>query len=148
LTVLPNGASLLAPFMFFTKRVYEPPEAKDGKRFLVDRLWPRGLSKEAAQLDGWIKDIAPSDQLRKWFNHKPAKWDEFQKRYFAELKEKAEALEPLRQAVRKGNVTLLFSAKDCEHNNAVALKDFLVAKSGEERRLQPTARKTKRQTAG
>jgi uncharacterized protein YeaO (DUF488 family) len=148
LTVLPNGASLLAPFMFFTKRVYEPPEAKDGKCFLVDRLWPRGLSKKAAQLDGWIKDIAPSDQLRKWFNHEPAKWDEFRKRYFAELKEKAEALEPLREATRKGTVTLLFGAKDYEHNNAVALKDFLAQLLNKERRLQPAARKTKQQTAG
>jgi len=115
--------------MLFTKRVYDSAEAKDGKRFLVDRLWPRGLSKHTARLDGWLKEIAPSDELRKWFHHDPEKWKEFQKRYSAELKEKPESIRPLVEAARKGTVTLLFGAKDFEHNNAIVLKAFLSRRS-------------------
>jgi len=111
--------------MIKVKRVYEPPAPDDGKRFLVDRLWPRGVKKEALRLDGWLKDVAPSDGLRKWFGHDPAKWDEFRRRYFAELEAKPEAWEPLLEAARAGDVTLLFSARDEAHNNAVALKAFL-----------------------
>lgn len=107
------------------KRVYDPPAPDDGKRFLVDRLWPRGLKKEALQLDGWLKEVAPSDGLRKWFGHDPAKWEEFQRRYFAELEARPEAWQPLLEEARKGTVTLLFSARDEQHNNAVALKIFL-----------------------
>nr|WP_236027891.1 DUF488 domain-containing protein [Candidatus Methylacidithermus pantelleriae] len=111
--------------MIRLKRVYEPPAPEDGKRFLVDRLWPRGIKKGALPLDGWLRDVAPSDALRKWFGHDPAKWEEFQRRYFAELEAKHEAWQPLLEAARKGNVTLLFSARDEAHNNAVALKSFL-----------------------
>lgn len=114
--------------MIKVKRVYEPPARGDGKRFLIDRLWPRGLKKEQAQLDAWLKEVAPSDTLRKWFGHDPAKWQEFQRRYFKELEVKPEAWRPLREAARRGNVTLLFGASDEKHNNAVALKAFLEKK--------------------
>ena len=112
----------------FVKRVYDPPAPGDGRRFLVDRLWPRGVKKEALKLDGWLKEVAPSDELRRWFGHDPAKWEEFQQRYFAELEAKPEAWRPLLEAARKGTVTLLFSARDEAHNNAVALKAFLERK--------------------
>jgi len=108
-----------------TKRVYAAPSPDDGERFLVDRLWPRGAKKESLHLAGWLKKAAPSDGLRKWFNHEPAKWEEFQRRYFAELKSHSEAWQPLLQAAREGNLTLVYSAKAAEHNNAVALKAFL-----------------------
>lgn len=111
--------------MITTKRVYEPPAKNDGKRFLVERLWPRGVKKEALQMDAWVKDVAPSDALRRWFNHDPAKWEEFQKRYRAELKKKPDAPRQLLDAARSGNLTLLFSAHDLEHNNALVLKDYL-----------------------
>jgi len=91
----------------------------------VERLWPRGLKKDALKLDGWLKDAAPSDGLRRWFGHDPAKWAEFKARYFAELEARPEAWRPLLEAARAGDVTLLFSARDAEHNNAVALKEFL-----------------------
>jgi uncharacterized protein YeaO (DUF488 family) len=107
------------------KRVYEPVAESDGQRVLVDRLWPRGLSKEKAHLDLWLKDIAPSDELRHWFGHDPALWDEFQKRYRAELEDRGEALAALRALTAKGKVTLLFAAHDEEHNNAVALAAYL-----------------------
>lgn len=113
--------------MIQLKRVYEPADATDGVRFLIERLWPRGIRKESLQLDAWIKDAAPSTELRKWFSHDPAKWKEFQRRYFAELDAKREALSPIRAAARKGKVTLLFSSHDEEHNNAVALKTYLSA---------------------
>ena len=111
--------------MITTKRVYEPPVPNDGKRFLVERLWPRGVKKEALQMDAWIKEVAPSDALRRWFNHDPAKWKDFQKRYHAELNKKPEALQQLIGASKSGNLTLLFSAHDLEHNNAIVLKDYL-----------------------
>ena len=107
------------------KRVYEPVAESDGQRVLVDRLWPRGLSKEKAHLDLWLKDIAPSDELRHWFGHDPERWAEFQKRYRAELGGKADALAELRALMAKGKVTLLFAAHDEEHNNAVALTAYL-----------------------
>lgn len=113
--------------MIKVRRVYEPQAPDDGARFLVDRLWPRGLKKEALRLDGWLKDVAPSDSLRRWFGHDPKKWAEFQRRYFAELKKKRESWEPILEAARQGNVTLLFGAHDPEHNNAVALRDYLTA---------------------
>lgn len=100
----------------------------DGKRFLVDRLWPRGLSREAAHLEGWVKDVAPSDALRRWFGHDPEKWDEFRRRYFAELDRKPDAYRPLLDAALVGDVTFLFGAKDEQHNNAVALREFLASK--------------------
>jgi len=107
------------------KRCYEPPSPTDGARFLVDRLWPRGGRKEAIRLTGWVQEVAPSQKLRKWFGHDPGRWDEFRKRYFAELTAKRDAWMPILEAATKGNVTLLFSAHDSEHNNAVALKEFL-----------------------
>ena len=116
--------------MIQVKRVYEPASRLDGARYLVDRLWPRGLKKETLALEGWLKELAPSDKLRKWFNHDPAKWGEFQRRYFAELESKAEAWRPLLEAARQGTVTLLYSASDEAHNNALALKDYLEAKLG------------------
>jgi uncharacterized protein YeaO (DUF488 family) len=111
--------------MIRTRRVYDPPEPGDGTRFLVERLWPRGMKKEELPMDGWLKDAAPSDELRRWFSHDPAKWDEFRRRYDAELEGKPDVLQPLREAARQGNVTLLYSARDTEHNNAVALKEYL-----------------------
>lgn len=111
--------------MVAIKRIYEPTEKQDGFRILVDRLWPRGISKEEAKLDLWLKDIAPSDELRQWFGHDPVKWEEFEKRYRAELKEKKNFLDQLQAQVDKGHVTLLFAAKDTEHNNAVVLKSLL-----------------------
>jgi len=115
--------------MIHVKRVYDPPDAKDGARFLVERLWPRGIKKEALQMQDWLKDVAPSGELRRWFSHDPAKWREFQRRYFKELDGNREAWQPLLQAVRRRNVTLLYSARDTEHNNAVALKEYLEKQS-------------------
>ncbi|OGI46512.1 MAG: hypothetical protein A2151_03680 [Candidatus Muproteobacteria bacterium RBG_16_65_34] len=110
------------------KRVYDPPAKTDGLRVLVDRLWPRGLSKDKAKIDHWLKDIAPSDGLRKWFAHDPDKWKEFKRRYFTELDKGPERVSELRALARKGTVTLLFGAKDAQHNNAVALAEYLVTK--------------------
>ncbi len=107
------------------KRVYEPVEDADGTRFLVERLWPRGVSKEAARLEGWLKEVAPSPELRKWYGHDPAKWREFRRRYLAELTRASEALAPLRAAARKGTVTLVFAARDPQQSSARVLKDFL-----------------------
>lgn len=109
------------------KRVYEEPEKADGKRILVDRIWPRGLSKEKARLSEWRKDLAPSGGLRKWFGHDPERWEEFVRRYRVELEEgdKLEELRELGRRAEEENVTLLFAAKDTEHNNARALAEFL-----------------------
>ena len=98
------------------KRVYEKPDREDGRRILVDRLWPRGLTKEKASVDLWLKAIAPSTELRKWFGHDPSKWGEFKKRYLRELKENSEPIQTLKQELKKGKVTLLYGAKDEEHN--------------------------------
>jgi len=111
--------------MIQVKRVYDRPETGDGTRFLVERLWPRGVKKSALHLDGWLKDAAPSDALRRWFGHDPAKWAGFQRRYFSELDHKPEAWRPILEAVLSGNVTLLYSARDTVHNNAVALKMYV-----------------------
>ena len=112
--------------MIAVKRVYDPPKGDDGCRLLVDRLWPRGVKKDEARLDGWIKDAAPSDKLRQWFGHESLKWEEFRRRYFAELDHKPEAWRPILDAEKqKKKVTLLFGAKDSEHNNAVALKEYV-----------------------
>ena len=107
------------------KRIYEPPQKSDGYRVLVDRVWPRGLSKDAAQIDLWMKDIAPSTALRKWFNHDPARWVGFQEKYRAELRELGDKLDELRARAKKEPVTLLYGAKDTEHNQAVVLRDVL-----------------------
>ena len=111
--------------MLKTKRAYEPAETSDGTRFLVDRLWPRGIKKEKLKMEAWLKDVAPSPELRKWFAHDPEKWNEFQKRYRAELRANPEAWKPILEAAKKGDVTLLYSARDMEHNSAVLLKAFL-----------------------
>lgn len=107
------------------KRAYEPPEPEDGFRVLVDRLWPRGVTKDSAHIDWWFKDIAPSTQLRKWFGHDPSRWIEFRDRYFLELHHNPEAIERLMQQVRRGTVTLVYGAKDKEHSHALALKQYL-----------------------
>lgn len=111
--------------MIQVKRVYDPAASDDGTRLLVERLWPRGMKKEEAKLDEWIKDVAPSTELRKWFSHDPVKWPEFQKRYRAELDKHPEAWQPILDAAKKGKVTLLFSSHDTEHNNVIALKKYL-----------------------
>src|SRR5436305_11159919 len=111
--------------MLTVKRVYKAPEPGDGTRFLVERLWPRGVKKEALRMDAWLRDVAPSNALRRWFGHEPAKWKEFRRRYSAELDAKLESLQPILEAMRQGDVTLLYSAHDTEHNNAVALKEYL-----------------------
>lgn len=107
------------------KRVFDPPEPEDGSRVLVERLWPRGLSKERARLDLWLKQIAPSTELRMWFSHDPAKWAEFQRRYRAELVKNTEAVAQLLHLIGKGPVTLVYAAADVQHNSAVVLKRFL-----------------------
>jgi len=107
------------------KRVYEPAATADGVRILVDRLWPRGLSEQKAGVDEWLKDIAPSAALRKWFGHDPARWDEFRRRYQAELADNEAATARLLELARKGPVTLVYAARDSEHNNAVVLADFV-----------------------
>jgi uncharacterized protein YeaO (DUF488 family) len=107
------------------KRVYDKPAKADGRRVLVDRIWPRGLTKKEAQINVWIKEIAPSGQLRKWFGHDSARWEEFNKRYASELNKQREQVEQLAREAKKRTVTLLFGAKDMNHNNAVALKKYL-----------------------
>ncbi len=113
------------PLKIWLKRIYEPPSAEDGFRVLVDRLWPRGLSKEAAHVDLWLRDVAPSTALRKWFNHETGRWKEFTRRYASELDQQREAVERLRNMARTTKLTLLFSASNLEHNNAVALKSYV-----------------------
>ncbi len=105
------------------KRVYEQPDKHDGRRILVDRLWPRGLTKEKASVDLWLKDIAPSTTLRKWFGHDPEKWMEFKERYLVELKNNSEQIRLLKQELDKGVVTLVYGTKDEEHNEAVVIQE-------------------------
>jgi len=114
--------------MIQLRRAYEKASRDDGHRFLVERLWPRGVKKSSLPITAWLKDAAPSTELRKWFGHDPAKWEEFRKRYFAELRTRPEAWMPLVEAARKGTVTLIYSSHDTEHNNAVALQEFISAK--------------------
>jgi len=111
--------------MIRVQRVYEATTEGGGVRFLVDRLWPRGVRREALHLDAWLKDVAPSNALRQWFGHEPAKWGEFQRRYAAELEGKPDAWRPIVEAAHTGDVILLYGARDTEHNQAVALKAFL-----------------------
>jgi len=113
-----------------TKSVYDPPDARDGFRVLVDRIWPRGMTKEQVRADLWLRDVAPSTALRKWFAHDPSKWEEFKRRYFAELDKNPECVHVLLEAAAKGTVTLLFSASDSEHNQAIALQEYLLSKLG------------------
>ncbi|MCC6253065.1 MAG: DUF488 domain-containing protein [Bacteroidia bacterium] len=107
------------------KRVYDKPQTNDGYRLLIDRLWPRGISKEEAKLDEWLKDIAPSNELRKWFNHIPERFEEFKKKYADELKPQHETLLRIKKMAEKQNLTLLYSAKDTQHNNAVVLEELI-----------------------
>ncbi len=111
--------------MIKTKRVYEGKQTGDGTRFLVERLWPRGIKKDELKMKAWLKDVAPSPELRKWFAHDPKKWSGFQKRYRAELKSNPDAWKPILQTAKRGDVTLLYSARDTEHNSALVLKSFL-----------------------
>lgn len=120
--------------MIKIKRVYEAAGRGDGARFLVDRLWPRGVKKESLAMRGWVKDVAPSNELRHWYHHDMARWEEFCDRYFAELEEAPDAWQPLLEAARAGTVTLLFSAQHTEHNNAVALQGFLEKKLGKRKK--------------
>jgi uncharacterized protein YeaO (DUF488 family) len=112
-----------------TKRVYEPAAKSDGFRVLVDRLWPRGLSKQDAHVDLWLREVGPSTALRKWFNHDPDRWVEFQRRYHVELKEKQALIATITEQAKTGPVTLLYSAKDEQHNQAVALMDLLLKRT-------------------
>jgi uncharacterized protein YeaO (DUF488 family) len=109
-------------------RIHAPDPEASGRVYLVDRLWPRGVRKDSVQLDGWLKDVAPSPELRRWFGHDPERWEEFRRRYFVELDARPESWQPLLDALRRGDVTLLYAARDQEHNNAVALRDFLEAR--------------------
>ena len=115
--------------MIRLKRAYDARSRTDGMRFLVERLWPRGVSKATLQLDAWLKEVGPSTALRKWFSHDPEKWRDFRRRYFRELDSRPEAWEPIVSAARRGTVTLVYSSHDTEHNNAVALQEYLQAKS-------------------
>ena len=115
------------------KRAYDPCAASDGRRILVDRVWPRGITKDELRIDAWRKDLAPSTGLRKWFAHDPKKWDAFKERYGRELEQHADALDELLAQAKAGRVTLVFGARDTEHNQAVALKEYL------ERRLEHQA---------
>jgi uncharacterized protein YeaO (DUF488 family) len=110
------------------KRAYEPPVREDGVRILIDRLWPRGVRKADARIDRWIKEIAPSTALRKWFGHDPARWEEFRQRYRAELREHDAELNALRDQAREGPITLIYSARDEAHNDAVVLREILLGK--------------------
>jgi uncharacterized protein YeaO (DUF488 family) len=112
------------------KRAYEEPAASDGYRVLVDRLWPRGLAKENARIDLWLREVAPSNELRKWYSHDPARWAEFKRRYYAELADQKEALHVLRERMAQGRVTLVYSSKETKLNNAVALAEYLGRRSG------------------
>lgn len=118
------------------KRAYDPPSAADGKRILIDRLWPRGLKKADAAIDEWMKDVAPTTGLRKWFGHDPARWPEFRRRYLKELDQHSEQLNRLRALAQQGTVTLVYAAHDEAHNDAVVLRDFL-ADGGDTPRVAP-----------
>ena len=111
--------------MINLKRAYEKPARDDGERILVERLWPRGLTKQGAKIDLWLKDVAPSAELRRWFGHDPDKWDEFRKRYQKELKDKDDLIKLLKRKAKAGAITLIYSARDEEHNSALVLKQFL-----------------------
>ena len=114
--------------MITLKRAYDSVSRTDGRRFLVERLWPRGVSKAKLRVDAWLKEVGPSTELRQWFSHDPGKWSEFRRRYFRELDSRPEAWQPIVSAARHGRVTLVYSSHDTEHNNAVALQQYLQAK--------------------
>jgi uncharacterized protein YeaO (DUF488 family) len=123
--------------MIRIKRVYEPDSPADGARFLVERLWPRGMKKEALRMDGWLRDIAPSPELRKWYSHDPAKWPEFQRRYRRELDSHRKACRQLLEIAARGPLTLLYSARDPERNSALVLKAFLEKRTAAVRAPRP-----------
>ena len=123
--------------MIRIKRTYEPRARGDGRRILVERLWPRGMKKEALEADTWMKEVAPSAQLRKWFGHRPERWHEFRRRYKQELRANADAWSPILDASKRGAVTLLYSAHDLEHNGAVVLREYLMERS----RARPKAKR-------
>jgi uncharacterized protein YeaO (DUF488 family) len=126
--------------MITLKRAYDPVSRADGIRLLVERLWPRGIAKADLEVDEWLKEVGPSTELRKWFGHEPGKWDEFRRRYFRELDSRPEAWKPIESAARRGGtVTLVYSSHDTEHNNAVALRDYLKAKARRPRAAKRTA---------
>ena len=114
--------------MIRIKRAYEPPKAEDGARFLVDRMWPRGIQREGLVVRGWLSEVGPSEALEKWWAHDPAKWEEFQRRYAQELEEMDQPLEPLLHAAQEGTLTLIYAAADTKRNNAVVLKEHLEAR--------------------
>jgi uncharacterized protein YeaO (DUF488 family) len=114
------------PLKIRIKRAYEAPSPEDGSRFLVDRLWPRGVKKDALALSAWLKDAAPSDELRRWFGHDASRWNDFRRRYRVELKLRPDSLRPLLEALGRGTVTLVYSARDADHNQAVVLREFLL----------------------
>jgi uncharacterized protein YeaO (DUF488 family) len=116
------------------KRAYDPPAPGDGRRILVERLWPRGVTKQALAADAWLKEVAPSTALRIWFGHRPERWEEFRRRYRKELEKNPGAWDPLLQAARQGNLTLLYSARDVEHNGALVLRDCLLGRRPRARR--------------
>jgi len=116
--------------MIRVKRVYDPPSGDDGERILVDRLWPRGLTKERAKVDLWLKEVAPTTELRKWYGHDPARWEEFRRRYLVELSGKQDLVRTLKEKASQGTVTLVYSAREQHLNNAVALKMFLEGDAG------------------
>jgi len=123
--------------MIRVKRVYDPIGPEDGRRFLIDRLWPRGKTREALHLAAWLKDVAPSQTLRQWFGHDPSRWEEFQRRYAAELDGKPAVGRPLLNAASQGDITLLYSAQDIKHNNAIALKAYLEKTLGQKKAPHP-----------
>lgn len=125
--------------MIQIKRAYVPAARSDGTRILVERLWPRGVKKSDLPIESWIKDVAPSTSLRKWFSHDPAKWEQFRQKYFEELKSNPEAWQPLLKASRRGTLTLIYSSHDEEHNNAVALRDFLQSRLRKASSTKPAA---------
>ncbi|MDQ2773358.1 MAG: DUF488 domain-containing protein [Acidobacteriota bacterium] len=128
--------------MIQLERAYDAESSTDGTRFLVERLWPRGVKKASLKIESWLKEVAPSTKLRKWFSHDPAKWDEFRRRYFDELKTDPDAWQPILEAARHGTVTLVYSSHDTEHNNAVALQEFLQHHLGKIRKSSSGGKRT------
>ena len=135
---------LLVSLLITLKRAYDSVSRTDGTRFLVERLWPRGISKATLRLDAWLKEVGPSTGLRKWFSHDPDKWDEFRRRYFRELASRPEAWRPIVTAARRGRVTLVYSSHDRQHNNAVALLEFLRRKARRPARPKRTSAEHRR----
>lgn len=133
----------ILPANIALKRAYDPPDEADGVRVLVDRLWPRGLTKKSAAIDQWPKDVTPSNELRKWFHHDPDRWDEFRRRYLAELKDKSSEIDELRKLAQTGPITLIYAARDTPHLHATVLRDVLLgasAKTGAKASAKTTAK--------